>query len=144
MLEPVSRAPNRPAEPTFALGALQSQIEVQRVVNPAAGLRAVVAWAQRWRPAELFIPLRTGLPCWLGFQALQRGWPVAIVVAPDTLDRSPDDVQPLLFELVLGAARRIDVGSWRERDELVRSTVPILGIEEILRLALPKIDPHAV
>lgn len=142
--EPVGRKPTRPALVIGAIGALQSQHEVRQTLMPAPALRAVTAWAQRYRPAELVIPLRTGLPSWLGFQALQRGWPLSVVRARGTLERAPMDVLPLLLELWLGAASRLDVSDVVERDRHVRALVPIITMREIMEMRLPKMGTDVV
>lgn len=136
--------PRRPPTKVPALGALASQAEATRGINPASALRAVVAWSQAFKPERMVLPLRTGLPSWLGFQALQRGWPLSVVRAKGTLERAPVDVLPLLLELWLGAASRLEVSDVVERDRHVRALVPIITMREIMEMRLPKMGTDVV
>lgn len=94
-------------------------------------------WAHKFRPEELIINLRPGLPCWLGFYAVQRGWPLTVVVAENQLTKAPHDVQTLLVELWFKADRTHTCSDVFERDALIRSLVPVIGIDDIMRLDVP-------
>ncbi len=126
-----------PARPVHAIGALASQHEVRQLVPPAVGISATVEWARTFAPAELVIPLRTGLPAWIGHQGLWRRWPLRIVAARDTLTRAGDDVLPILLELWLGAEEQIIVDNPVQRDQTVRDMVPIATIEDIVGRRVP-------
>lgn len=132
-----------PPKSVDRVGALASQYEVSQHCAVAVGIRRTVAWAQAFAPAELVIPLRTGLPAWLGFQAVARGWKLRVIAAEDTLQRAQPDMLPLFLELWTASSDRQVVGSVAERDALVAQTVPIVTIRHILDLSVP-IMGHAV
>ena len=111
--------------------------------SPVRGINATVAWSRAFRPAALVSNLRPGLPCWLAWQALHRGWPLIAVVAQQQLERAPSDLQAHLYELYFAASERIVMDSVFERDSRV-SQVPSVTIENILGLTLPNMDPTAV
>lgn len=125
------------------LGVFEPRMDTMKVCSPMKGINATVAWARKYRPAGLITNLRPGLPTWLSWQAVQRGWPLTVVVAAPQLERAPSDLQPHLYELYYAASERIVVDSVFERDSRV-SQVPCVTIREILRLALPIMDQTAV
>lgn len=127
------------ARPIAAIGALASQHEVRQLVPPAVGISAVVEWARLHTPEQLVIPLRTGLPSWLGHQGINRGWHVHVIAARDTLTRCGDDVMPVLMELWLHATEQTVVDTPVDRDTAVKAAVPILGMAEILGHRLPNL-----
>lgn len=125
------------------LGVFEPRLDTLKACSPMRGINATVAWGRRFQPAGLVSNLRPGLPCWLAWQAVQRGWPLTVVVARPQLERAPSDLQPHLYELFFSASERIIADSVFDRDSRV-SRFPCVTIREILGLALPILDPTAV
>ena len=125
-------------DPVGRLGVVEpfAQIRSGGISIPVAQ-SATRKWAVKFRPDELIINLRPGLPCWLGFYAIQRGWPLTVVVAENQISRAPSDVQNLLVELWFKADRTHTCSDVFERDALIRSLVPVIGIDNIMRLTVP-------
>jgi hypothetical protein len=111
--------------------------------SPMKALRATAAWGAAFTPEALVSNLRPGLPCWLAWQAVHRGWPLRVIVAQQQLERAPSDIQDELYELFFAASSRLTVASVFDRDTAV-SSVPCVTIRNILDLTLPILDPTVV
>jgi hypothetical protein len=135
----------RPPPPPIACGpisVLQSQHEVRKTVNVGVAIQATVQWCRVRRPEQVVLALRTGLPSWVGHQAINRGWPIRVIACHDTLERTADDILPILLELWLAASERLVVGSPVERDSLVRAAAPELDIATIATTVLRSNHNH--
>ncbi len=125
-------------QPVGRIGVVEAFNTIRdRGISIPQAQAAARKWAMKYRPEELIINLRPGLPCWLGFYAVQRGWPLTVVVSENQLAKAPSDVQNLLIELWFKADRTHACADVFQRDALIRSLVPVVGIEEIMRLAVP-------
>lgn len=125
-------------EPVGRLGVIEPFAHIRdRGVSIPAAQAAARRWALKYRPDELIINLRPGLPCWLGFYAIQRGWPLTVVVAEQQVARAPSDVQSLLAELWFMADRTHTCSDVFQRDALIASLVPVIGIAHVMQLTVP-------
>ena len=106
--------------------------------KPGLKLKGMLKWSMAHKPSHLTSSLRSGLPVWMAYQAIQRGWPLTLVVAPNQISRSPSDRQPILLELWGLAQERIVTASFEERDDYVRQCAPILTIDHILTNTVPE------
>lgn len=124
--------PAPPALPHPPVAVLQSQYHVRQHAPIGTALQAAVQWCRVRRPERITIALRTGLPSWLGHQAINRRWPLTVVAAADTLERTADDILPVLLELWVAADEQRIVSTPAERDSVVLAAAPELDIASIL------------
>lgn len=126
------------ATPIDAMGVIEplSRSRDSGVSSPSMQ-RMARRWLLRYRPARLWINLRPGLPCILGWLAVQRGWPVTAVIAPAQIDRATPDMQPTLMELWHAVGERLEVPDVFQRDHLITGLVPLITIENIMQSSVP-------
>jgi hypothetical protein len=112
--------------------------------KPAQMLSGVLRWSSYFRPSLLVSNIRQGLPSWLAWQAVQRGWPLHVVVGPNQITGEGSDRQWLLLELWAAADDRMVADSVQERDEIIAEMAPLVGIEHILGMQVPNLGTNVV
>ncbi len=118
-------------------------IEATPIIEPTSAkpglkLQAMLRWSMAHKPDHLTSSLRSGLPVWMAYQAIQRGWPLTIVVGPNQISRAPSDRQPILLELWGLAQERILTSSFEERDAYIRKSAPLLTMNHVLTNTIPE------
>lgn len=134
----VSYAPDRATRLPYEVGCIEpySRLREQGVSAPDMQ-RMARRWALRYRPQRLWINLRAGLPCVLGWLFVQRGWPVSAVIGGVQLDRAPEDVQPILMELWHAVDERYELPDVYQRDEFITDMVPLVTLDHIMQSTVP-------
>ncbi len=132
------------AEPVGKVGCIEALDTTRQHASPPIFQRAARVWAHRFDVEELFINLRPGLPCIMGWYAVQRSWPLTVVVSEKQLELAPSDIQAGLMELWHRANRRHIARDVVERDMLITHIVPLLGIADLMSGRVPIIEHDVV